>query len=88
MYKVALDQTENYDDYLEGIGRMTEKYNKTEFFFVLYHEVIMAIGPQKLGEFCKKHGITNVISGDLHDEEAEREAENNRIREIIAGSVN
>ena len=25
---------------------------------------------------------------DLHDEEAEREAENNRIREIIAGNVN
>lgn len=86
LYKVALNQTENYDDYLEGIGRMTEKYNKTEFFFVLYHEVIMAIGPQKLGEFCKKHGITNVISGDLHDEEAIKTLRANGVK--LARSVN
>lgn len=48
---------------------MTEQYPSTEFFFVLYHEVIMAIGAEKLGEFCEKHHIVNVISGDLHDPE-------------------
>ena len=31
---------------------------------------IMAIGAEKLGEFCEKHHIVNVISGDLHDPEA------------------
>lgn len=30
----------------------------------------MAIGAEKLGEFCEKHHIVNVISGDLHDPEA------------------
>lgn len=70
LYRVALAQTDDYSKYLEGIGRMTEQYPSTEFFFVLYHEVIMAIGAEKLGEFCEKHHIVNVISGDLHDPEA------------------
>ena len=70
LYRVALAQTDDYSAYLEGVGRMTEKYPNTEFFFVLYHEVIMAIGAEKLGEFCEKHHIVNVISGDLHDPEA------------------
>ncbi len=70
LYKVALEQTDDYDDYLEGIGRMTEKYQSTEFFLVLYHEVIMAIGAEKLGTFCEAHGIVNIISGDLHDDSA------------------
>ena len=50
LYRVALAQTDDYSKYLEGIGRMTEQYPSTEFFFVLYHEVIMAIGAEKLGE--------------------------------------
>lgn len=64
LYRVALAQTDDYSKYLEGIGRMTEQYPSTEFFFVLYHEVIMAIGAEKLGEFCEKHHIVNVISGE------------------------
>lgn len=70
LYKAALEQTDDYDDYLEGIGRMTEKHQSTEFFLVLYHEVIMAIGAEKLGAFCKAHRIVNIISGDLHDDKA------------------
>lgn len=70
LYRVALRECDDYSAYLEGIGRMTELYPTTEFFFVLYHEVIMAIGAEKLGQFCAAHHITNVISGDLHDEEA------------------
>ena len=73
LYRVALAQTDDYSKYLEGIGRMTEQYPSTEFFFVLYHEVIMAIGAEKLGEFCEKHHIVNVISGDrAEDHRAER----------------
>lgn len=37
LYRVALAQTDDYSKYLEGIGRMTEQYPSTEFFFVLYH---------------------------------------------------
>lgn len=70
LYKVALADCDDYDKYLDGVAEMTEKYPKTEFFFVLYHEVIMSIGAEKLAEFCEKHHITNVISGDLHDQEA------------------
>ncbi len=70
LYGVALKGCDDYDAYLEGVGRMTERYPNTEFFFVLYHEVIMALGAGKLGAFCEKHGIVNVISGDLHDPDA------------------
>ncbi len=70
LYAVALSQCDNYDRYLDGIAEMVRQYPSTEFFFVLYHEVIMAIGAEKLGQFCNEHRIVNVISGDLHDEKA------------------
>lgn len=70
LYKVALNQTENYDDYLNGIEKMVKTYPNTEFFLILYHEVIMNIGPEKVGAFCKKNAIKYIISGDLHDAEA------------------
>lgn len=70
LYRVALGECDDYLAYLDGVGRMTERYPNTEFFFVLYHEVIMALGAQRLGQFCEAHHITNVISGDLHDPEA------------------
>jgi len=86
LYRVALEQTDNYDLYLDGIARMTGKYPKTEFFFVLYHEVIIAIGAEKLGKFCKDHHIVNVISGDLHDENAIKTLRANGVK--LARSVN
>ncbi len=86
LYQVALAQTEDYDDYLKGIGRMTEQYQGTEFFLVLYHEVIMAIRPQRLGNFCETHGIRNVISGDLHDAEAIKVLRSHGVK--LARSVN
>ncbi|QTQ12983.1 tryptophan synthase subunit alpha [Treponema parvum] len=70
LYKEALDQTSNYDDYLEGIDRMIKKYTSIEFFLILYHEVISAIGAAKIGAFCKEHNINYIISGDLHDFDA------------------
>ena len=70
LFHKAMDQCSDYEEYLNGIARMTDKHPETEFFFVLYHEVIMAIGAGKLGNFCREHHITNIISGDLHDQEA------------------
>ncbi len=70
LYRVALGECDDYTAYLDGVGRMTERYPDTEFFFVLYHEVIMALGAERLGRFCEAHHITNVISGDLHDADA------------------
>ncbi len=70
LYKKALEQTDSYDDYLNGIERMIKEYPSTEFFLILYHEVIMNIGPEKVGRFCSKNGIKYLISGDLHDEDA------------------
>ena len=86
LYKVALKECDDYDQYLDGIGRMTETYNDTEFFLVLYHEVITAIGGEKLGAFCEQHHITNIISGDLHDEEALKALKRHGIK--LARSVN
>ena len=58
LYRVALAQTDDYSKYLEGIGRMTEQYPSTEFFFVLYHEVIMAIGAERnVPTILEKAGI-------------------------------
>ena len=54
LYRVALAQTDDYSKYLEGIGRMTEQYPSTEFFFVLYHEVIMAIGAENRVLFFRR----------------------------------
>ena len=70
LYKVALEQCDDYDQYLDGVGRMCDRYPDTEFFLILYHEVIMALGAEKVGAFCAKHGIHQLISGDLHDEAA------------------
>lgn len=70
LFHRALEECSDYEAYLAGIGRMIEKHPNTEFFFVLYHEVIMAIGARRLGDFCNKYHISNIISGDLHDEEA------------------
>lgn len=70
LYRIALKSCDDYDKYLDGIGRMTERYPNTEFFLILYHEVIMALGAEKVGAFCQTHGIKNLISGDLHDDTA------------------
>lgn len=70
LYKVALAACDDYDRYLEGVGRMCDMYPETEFFLILYHEVIMALGAEKVGAFCARHGIRQLISGDLHDDEA------------------
>lgn len=70
LFKEALKKCSDYDVYLEHIGKMVDSHQGTEFFLVLYHEVILTIGAEKLAEFCEKHRITNIISGDLHDEEA------------------
>lgn len=86
LYKVALNQCKDYESYLDGIARMTERYPATEFFFVLYHEVIMALGAEKLGSFCEAHGIVNVISGDLHDDEAIKTLRSHGVK--LARSVN
>lgn len=86
LYKVALEQCQDYDRYLEGIGRMCDQHPGTEFFLILYHEVIMAIGAEKVGTFCKAHGIHQLISGDLHDEAAIAELHKNGVK--LARSVN
>jgi len=70
LYKVALEACDDYDEYLAGVGRMVKKYPGTEFFLILYHEVIMALGAEKVGAFCAEHGIKQLISGDLHDPDA------------------
>ncbi len=70
LFYQAMDRCSDYEEYLKGIAAMADKHPETEFFFVLYHEVIMAIGAEKLGRFCRGHHITNIIFGDLHDEEA------------------
>ena len=86
LYKIALEQTDDYDEYLDGIAKMTQKYQNTEFFLVLYHEVIISIGAEKLAKFCQKQKIVNIISGDLHDEEAIKVLKSHEVK--LARSVN
>ncbi|MBR2806870.1 MAG: tryptophan synthase subunit alpha [Oscillospiraceae bacterium] len=86
LYKVALEQTENYDDYLDGIARMIKKYPNVEIILILYHEVFMAIGAKKVIDFCHENGIGNLISGDLHDEDALKALKEGGIK--LARSVN
>lgn len=86
LYKVALKENDNYDDYLDGIAKMTACYPKTEFFLILYHEVIMNIGAEKVAKFCNEHRINYIISGDLHDEEAIKTLRAHNVK--LARSVN
>lgn len=86
LYKVALEQTQNYDDYLEGIARMTKKYPTTEFFLILYNEVIMSIGAEKVAKFCNENNINYVISGDLKSPEAIKILRDHGVK--LARSVN
>lgn len=70
LMRKALEKCGSYERYLEKVRTLTEKYPGTEFFLLLYHEVIMNIGVERLCGFCKENGIENIISGDLHDEGA------------------
>ncbi|MFV0414705.1 MAG: tryptophan synthase subunit alpha, partial [Oscillospiraceae bacterium] len=66
----AFANCHDYNVYLENIKNLAAKHPETELFLLLYHEVIMAVGAEKLAAFCKAAGIRNIISGDLHDEQA------------------
>lgn len=86
LFHKALAECSDYEEYLSGIAKMTDRYPDTEFFFVLYHEVIMAIGAEKIAAFCREHHISNIISGDLHEEKAIRVLRDYGVK--LARSVN
>ena len=86
LMRTALRGCDDYDRYLDGIRELASRYPKTKFFLLLYHEVIMKIGAERICRFCQENGIENIISGDLHDEEALKALRENGIR--LARAVN
>lgn len=60
----------DYDRYLEAIAGLVDKHPSTEFFLLLYAEVIASVGAEKIASFCESHRIRFIISGDLADPEA------------------
>ncbi|MEG1754286.1 MAG: tryptophan synthase subunit alpha, partial [Christensenella sp.] len=52
LMRKALAGCDDYDFYLENIRKFAIKHPNTELFLLLYHEVIMSIGYEKLADFC------------------------------------
>lgn len=65
---IAYEKCHDYEVYLQAIKKFKQKHPETEVFLLLYNEVIMKIGADRLRDFCKETGIQYVISGDLKDE--------------------
>ena len=42
LYKVALEQCDDYDQYLDGVGRMCDQYPDTEFFLGHHRTIVSA----------------------------------------------
>ncbi|MDD5953781.1 MAG: tryptophan synthase subunit alpha [Firmicutes bacterium] len=75
----------DYDVYLAGIRRIAEKYPDVPITLLLYNEVALRIGPEKLAEFCRENGIRDVNSADLSDKNAIDQLRAHGVR--IAGLV-
>lgn len=70
LMRKALAGCADYDVYLDAIRGLAKKHPETELILLLYHEVIMSIGGEKLAAFCEEIGVKYIISGDLHDPDA------------------
>ena len=82
----AYGQCADYDRYLEAISGLVEAHRETEFFLLLYGEVIASIGGEKVASFCEAHGIRSIISGDLADPKALQALKDHGVR--LARAVN
>ena len=67
LMKQALTAYPDYDAHLEGIRQIRKEHPEISVTILLYNEVAVTIGAEKLAEFCKKNGIHDVNSPDLSD---------------------
>lgn len=57
----------DYDIHLDGIRALVRKHPQIPITLLLYNEVGLRIGAEKLAAFCKENGIHDVNSADLSD---------------------
>lgn len=63
----ALDKNSDYDDYLSATAQIVCENPETEFTLLMYNEVVLRIGAEKLARFCVENKIGYINSGDLND---------------------
>ena len=59
----------DYDQHLQAIAEITRKHPDVPITILLYDAVAMEIGPEKLAQFCRDHGIQDVNSPGLSSPE-------------------
>jgi tryptophan synthase alpha chain len=57
----ALNNNDNYDDYMAGIIRIKEAHPNTKFILLAYEETVQEIGEDKFIKFCKDNEILDLI---------------------------
>lgn len=72
LMKQAITACPDYDEHLAGIRQIRQEYPDVDVTILLYNEVAVTIGPEKLAKFCRDNGIVHVNSPDLSDPEARR----------------
>lgn len=85
LMKTAIKKYPVLDDHLYSIGRIAKDNPGIQITLLLYQEVILQIGAQKLARFCVSCGIRDINSPDLRDEEAVRILRGEGIR--LAGLI-
>lgn len=68
--QIAYKACSDYDAYMDATISYSKEYPQVEIFPLLYEEVILKIGAEKIVEFCKKANITTILSADFNDEHA------------------
>ncbi|MBQ0035439.1 MAG: tryptophan synthase subunit alpha [Firmicutes bacterium] len=63
--RYALSKNDNYDDYLEGISQVRRLFPELEINLLLFVEVMLKIGKDKIAQFCKKERIGSIICPNI-----------------------
>lgn len=63
--KKALEKCSNYDMYLNGIKEIRKKHKDLEINLLLFTEVILDIGKDKIAKFCIEQNIGSIICPDI-----------------------
>lgn len=57
----ALNQCNDYKQYLETIGHLLKAYPATAMIMLTYEQTIQDIGPERFVSFCLMHGLKDII---------------------------
>lgn len=85
LMRQAYEACPDYDVHLDGIRKLVRQYPQVPITLLLYNDVGLRIGAEKLGAFCKENGIRDVNSADLADSNLISQLQANGV--AIAGLV-